>query len=191
MRKTSRSVSVLVHSFSRSLVHSFSHSLVHSFSRSLVHSISHSLVHSYTRSLFQLFTRSLVHSISHSLVLTFTHPITYFLLAVPHEISWARTVFVRDSIAARDVHVTAGARLVVAIRMTDTGSDARRLSVPCRNRDTPPNDFDNHKEYCISHRRKIALLPECRVQLNIILLENYANNASQTYKYIFMLRATP
>ena len=91
-------------------------------------------------------------------------PCTSFFLVVPHEISWARTVFVRDSIAARDVHVTAGARLVVAISMADTGSDALSdgLSVPCKNGDTPPNDFDN-QEYVmvlLIPRKKIPLIPE-------------------------------
>ena len=71
-------------------------------------------------------------------------PITPFLLVVPQEIRSARPVFVRESIAARDVHVTAGARLVVAIRKAGTGSDALsapRLNIACKNRDTP-NDLD-------------------------------------------------
>ena len=105
-----------------------------------------------------------------------TLPFTSFLLVVPHGIRCARTVFVGESIAARDVHVTAGARLVVAIRTAGTGSDARsaaagrvRILVPCKNRDTSPNDLDNYKEYFIKHGRKIALLPECCVQLNTLL----------------------
>ena len=99
-------------------------------------------------------------------------PITPFLVVVPHERSWAQTVLVCESIAACDVHVTAGARLVVAIRKAGTGSDALSaagLSVACKNRDTPPNDLDKHKAYFINLRRKIALIRECRVQLNILL----------------------
>ena len=81
-------------------------------------------------------------------------------------------MFDRDSIAAFDECVTAGARLVVAIRTAGTGRDAPStagLSVPCKNRDTLPNDLYNYKEYSIKYGRKIALLPECCVQLNILL----------------------
>ncbi len=67
--------------------------------------------------------------------------------------------------------MTAGARLVVAIRMADTGSDALSaagLSVPCKNQDTPPNELDKHTEYFINSSKNVPLLPECRIQLNIL-----------------------
>ena len=85
-------------------------------------------------------------------------PITPFILVVPYEISCARTVFVRDSVAARDVHVTAGARLIVAIRKAGTGNyalSAAWLSTACKNRDTPPNELGKHKAYFIIYAGKL------------------------------------
>ena len=68
----------------------------------------------------------------------------------------------RFSIAARDVHVTAGARLVIAISLAAIGSDALSavgLSVPCRNRGTSPNYFDNHKNTLLITAGKLHCFP--------------------------------